>query len=64
MELFTDVLEEFDFPNALCKPKPLELCEKGDFDTLFKLYYEKFSVAFLYHPSDYLTRLELREDFI
>ena len=45
---------------SLVFPKPLELCEQGNFEMLFKLHYDQIdspgkSKIYGYHPSDYLT---------
>ena len=50
---------------SLAMPKPIELCEQGNFEKLFELYYDKPSAAGKvkihgYQPSDYLTEPTFR----
>lgn len=43
-------------------PKPLELCEQGDFEKLFELYYDKANDFKIhgYQSDDYLTKPDIK----
>ena len=56
---------------SLVLPKPIELCEQGNFEILFESYYDKLGPLHKvkihgYQPSDYLTEATLknRENYI